>query len=196
MLILVLYATTEGQTRKIARYAADYLVQNGTSVELAAAADAPGLAMGRFDGVVLMGSIHAGRYQAELVDFIADQRNALAAMPHAFVSVSLGAASDKPEDRDGIEACVARLSADTGWSPGQVAHVAGAFRFTQYDFFKSWAMRWIASRNDPGVRTDEDTEYTDWDALAAFLDRWTLNVASASGSNSDPVVGQTTGEND
>jgi menaquinone-dependent protoporphyrinogen oxidase len=55
-----------------------------------------------------------------------------------------------------------------------VHHVAGAFRFTQYDFFKSLAMRWIAHNKGEEVDPHADKEYTDWDALAALMRRWAV----------------------
>ena len=51
-------------------------------------------------------------------------------------------------------------------------HVAGAFRFTQYDFFKSLAMRWIAHSKGEVVDPHADREYTDWAALADLMARW------------------------
>jgi menaquinone-dependent protoporphyrinogen oxidase len=56
---------------------------------------------------------------------------------------------------------------------------AGRLRFTQYDFLKSWAMRWIAAKKDPQAGKGGDTEYTDWDALCRILDNWTRPTARA-----------------
>jgi len=58
-----------------------------------------------------------------------------------------------------------------------VVHVAGAFRFAQYDFFKGLAMRWIAHSKGEVVDPHQDKEYTDWDALAGVLDRWPARSA-------------------
>ena len=40
MKILIAYGTTEGQTRKIARFCADHLIEQGHSVEILGAGDA------------------------------------------------------------------------------------------------------------------------------------------------------------
>ena len=56
MKILIAYATTDGQTRKIARFAADKLVELGVSCELLNVEDAEGLDLARFDRVVLADS--------------------------------------------------------------------------------------------------------------------------------------------
>ncbi len=172
MKVLIAYASTEGQTRKIARFCADHLVDTGHSVELAHASDAKDIGFDRFDAVLLAGSVHAGQYQKVLRNLANRQRDALGGMKSAFMSVSLAAAGGDKDDWDGLQGCVDHFAAKTGWSPETVMHVAGAFRFSEYDFFKSWAMRWIAAQKDQTVDPHEDREYTDWAALKQHLDAW------------------------
>ncbi|MFN3938820.1 MAG: flavodoxin domain-containing protein, partial [Gemmobacter sp.] len=99
MFVLVLYATTNGQTRKIARHVADRLVALGHSVELLNAADAADLDPGVHDAVVLAGSVHAGRFQNSLAEAMRRHGVKLAAKPTLFLSVSLTAAGDVAEER-------------------------------------------------------------------------------------------------
>jgi len=168
----IIYATTEGQTRKIARFCADRLTDAGDSVELIRAEDAGDIDLSRFDGAILAASVHIMRYQKDLIEFAKAQAGALSGMRTLFLSVSLSAAGDDEEDWAGLRKCVDTFAAETGWTPGQVEHVAGAFKFSEYDFFRSWAMRWIAGQRGQKVGPDEDREYTDWDALGATLDAW------------------------
>ncbi len=172
MKIVIVYATTEGQTRKIARFAADRLSDAAHVIELVPAAEAGELDLSRFEKAILAGSVHVGKYQADLAEFAQRNADALNAMPTLFLSVSLAAAGDDPDDWKGLADCVARFTKQTGWSPGRVEHVAGAFRFTQYDFFRSWAMRWIAAQKGETVDPREDKEYTDWAKLEATLHDW------------------------
>lgn len=176
MQILMLYATTEGQTRKIARFAADRLAEAGHAVELLNAEDAEGIALERFDGAILAASVHVAVYQKALVGFVRERASDLAKLPTLFLSVSLAAAGDDPEERKGLEQVVQRFVEVTGWRPGRVEHVAGAFRFGEYDFFKALAMRWIERNKDPAAKPGEDKEYTDWPALAALLDDWVTGL--------------------
>ena len=69
MKILVVYATTEGQTRKIARFAADHLIKAGASVEVLEASDAEGVDPTRFDAAILGGSLHLGGFQIALAHY-------------------------------------------------------------------------------------------------------------------------------
>ena len=174
MRILVAYATTEGHTRKVARHAARHLASKGDLVELLNVADAEEADVGAHEAVVMAGSVHAGSYQSDLRALARAQRAELAARPTLFLSVSLSAAGEDARDLDDLEKCVERFKDETGWTPGKVVHVAGALRFSKYDFFRYWAMRFItAQRQGKGkVVEEDDIEFTDWDKLEADLDAW------------------------
>jgi menaquinone-dependent protoporphyrinogen oxidase len=178
MKIMIVYATTEGQTRKVARYVFDWLAGAGHAAELIPAAEAEGLDPSGFDGVAVAGSVHGGKYQAELLDWAKSAVRDLAKVPTLFLSVSLTAAGKDEGDWEGLRGCVDRFARETGWTPARVEHVAGAFRFSEYDFFKSWAMRWIAAERDDTVKAGEDKEYTDWEALGALLKDWTDGLSA------------------
>lgn len=169
---LIVYATTEGHTLKVARFAADHLNKCGHLVELMSADTAEDLDLTPFDKVLLLGSVHIGRYQQTLANFASAHQEALTQKQAGFVSVSLAASGDDPEDWAGLERTVKAFSEGTGWVPAQVEHVAGAFRFAKYDYFKSLAMRFIARTKGVNVDPHSDTEFTDWKAFEAFLDGW------------------------
>lgn len=172
MKILVLYATTDGQTRKIARHVADGLADKGHGVELLEARDGEGLELARFDRAILAGSLHAGGYQAALASFARSHAAALNDMPTLFLAVSLSAAGDDAEDWAGLRKCLDEFHSETGWTPTRSAHVAGAFRFSEYGFFRAWVMKRIAAQKDASVDPHQDREYTDWAALDAEVAGW------------------------
>lgn len=172
MQILIVYGTTEGQTAKVCRFAMERLTKAGHSVALMPAAAAEGVEPAAYDAVIVAASVHAGRYQSDLVDYVATHSAALNRIKTLFLSVSLAAAEDDPDDMRELGEIVERLKSKTGWTPGRVEHVAGAFKFSEYDFFKYWAMRWIESRKETTGTPGEDHEYTDWEALEAVLTGW------------------------
>ena len=177
MRILIAYATTDGHTRKIARFAADSLNDLGHSTELLNVADAEGLDLARFQAAILAASLHAGGYQKAMAEFLRNRASEVATLPTLFLPVSLSAAGNDAEDWKGLRAAVDRFLADTGWKPGRIEHVAGAFRFTEYDFFRAWAMRRIASAKGEEVDPTKDKEYTDWVALSAALKDWQAGLS-------------------
>ncbi|MCX7324529.1 MAG: hypothetical protein NTZ14_08885 [Hyphomicrobiales bacterium] len=168
MNILILFGSTEGQTRKIAMFLRDRLEKAGNKVRLVEASEDMDVDIAMFDRVIIAASLHTGDYQPAVVAFATTHHALLNRMDAAFLSVSLSAASKDKEDVDGLANCVARFEADTGWKPARIEHVAGAFRFTRYDLMKRWALRYIAWRKGQSTDTSHDHELTDWDALARF----------------------------
>lgn len=173
MNILIFYGTSEGQTRRICQFCADALIGAGHSVELMQpGGDESDFDLARFDAAIGAGSVHMQSYQADLAHFAAAHADALNARPTLFLAVSLAIVGGDPEEMADLDDIAARFIEDTGWTPGQVAQVAGAFRFTKYDFLKSWAMRWIAARKGQDIDPHSDTEYTDYQALRGVVLDW------------------------
>jgi len=172
MKLLVAYASSDGQTRRIARHVADRIVDAGHSVELVEAADAADADLRRFDRAILAASVHVGHYQKSLTDFAAAQADALRQCPTLFLSVSLAAAGHDAEDWRGLDRILKDFEAATGWTPGRTEQIAGAYRPSQYDIFRRFVMRRIVAARDPGADPDADREYTDWPALDRLIDDW------------------------
>lgn len=178
MKLFIGYATSEGQTRKIMRHIADRLVDGGHSAEWVALKDAAEVDLKRFDGVLLGGSLHIGHYQKELSEFASDNAEVLSAMPTLMVSVSLAAAGHDAEDWRALDTILSDFTDATGWTPGQVLQVAGAYEPSKYDVFRRFVMRRIIAAKDPEADLDWDKEYTDWDDLDAQVDAWIAEQAT------------------
>lgn len=170
MRILIVYGTTEGHTRKVAEFLAEHLRSRGCGAMLCDAALGQPPDPAPFDAAILAASLHTGRYQPQVIHFAHRHSAALNAMPSAFISVSLSAAGEDPDDWRGLAECVDKLQAETGWRPREVRHVAGAIRFSAYDFFRKLAIAYIARRRGQKVKTSEDYDFTDYAALAKFAD--------------------------
>lgn len=179
MTILVLYATVEGHTRKIAEHAAAQLEKTGQGVVLGDVRE-PGFAIpGRFEGVLICAPIHMARYPSPVAQFLIDWKAALADVPTAMISVSLGIHSESAEERAEAEAYPSKLEIKTGFHIPKVHHAAGALKYLEYDFFKRALMRRIAAKEGGPVDTSLDHEFTDWAALDAFVQEFADDVALA-----------------
>jgi menaquinone-dependent protoporphyrinogen oxidase len=174
MHILVVYGTNEGQTQKIARFVSERLARQGHQVVTADASEAPALPdPRRFEAVLVAASVHLGRYQPAVIQFVREQRAAISARANAFLSVSLAAAGHGAEDVAGLKKCVAEFVQASGWTPQRVHHVGGAFRYTAYGLLTRCVMKYIAWRKGAPTDTQRDYELTDWDDVARFADTFT-----------------------
>jgi menaquinone-dependent protoporphyrinogen oxidase len=171
MRILVLYGTTDGQTRKICEFIAERLRSTGDLVTLAeATASQHGIDLNDFQAAILAASIHAGRYQKAVVEFARARHGRLNQIPSAFVSVSLSTVDSDSEERESLATITQNFQGYTGWTNGEIHHVAGAIRVSGYNFFRRWAMRMLAWEKKLKLEPGKDLELTDWNALASTID--------------------------
>jgi menaquinone-dependent protoporphyrinogen oxidase len=174
---LILYATTEGQTARIAERIARTLRNRGHAAETCPAQDATAsLEAGKYDGVIVGGSIHYGRHPAYLRSLVRLQRAALEARPGAFFSVSLsgGGPGAKPKAaRRYLEVFLRQ----TGWHPQQTATFAGALPFSKYGAFKRMLMVVFVGLSGGDTDASRDYEYTDWDAVERFAETFAQRLS-------------------
>lgn len=172
MKVLVAYATSEGHTRQVARRITDRLADGGKTIELLSLKDADDIDLRRFDRIIVAAPIHAGHYPRPLTDFAAKYSAALHDLPTLFVSSSLSAAGHDADDWKDLDRILKDFQEATGWTPGAVYQIAGAYLPSQYDIFRRFIMRQIISLNDPATDPSRDKIYTDWGALDDFIATW------------------------
>ncbi len=178
MLVLVLYATVEGQTAKIGQFVAGKIEDAGHEVIVGDVRQSGFAVPGRFDAVVLCGPIHNGDYPQPLVQFIKSFKSALDDVPTALITVSLSVTSQFEDEREIAASYPYLLSEETGWVPTMRHDAAGALKYLEYNYFKTLLMRRIAAHAGAPVNSKQDYELTDWDGLTAFINEF---LAKASG---------------
>jgi menaquinone-dependent protoporphyrinogen oxidase len=175
--ILVIYGTTEGQTAKIGRFMGETLRAGGIStdvIEARTASPSPD----DYDAVIVAASLHAGGYQRAVRRWVHANAQALNKMPTAFVSVCLAVLQHDPKVTQEITDIAERFFNATGWRPGIRKFVAGALRYSRYNWFKRWAMVRIVRKAGGDVDTSHDYEYTGWADLRIFAEEFARPLAS------------------
>lgn len=198
--VCILYATREGQTRRIAEHIAADLRWRGFAVEVTNVRDPTAASsLTACAAAILAASAHVGRHEPEMVQFVKTHRDLLEHLPTAFLSVTLCEAgverSDAtPEEHDQFVADVHkvldRFFAETGWHPQRVKPIAGALLYTHYNFLIRLVMKRIAKRAGGSTDTSRDHEYTDWVALdrfvAAFVEEFSASTTGTSSMGGHP----------
>ena len=96
MKVLVAYATTEGQTRKIAERVANQIHELGHVTQLADIERGHhSINVDDFHAIIIAASVHQHDYQDAIEIFVEASRSALNAKPTMFLSVSLSAAFEE-----------------------------------------------------------------------------------------------------
>jgi menaquinone-dependent protoporphyrinogen oxidase len=84
MQILLVYGTQEGQTQKIAGFVADRLTRQGHKVMTGDASAKSALPdPRRFDAILVAASVHVGRYQCAVIDYVREHRATISARANA-----------------------------------------------------------------------------------------------------------------
>lgn len=166
---LVLYGTGEGQTAKVASRVADSIEDRGHDVRSVDVGNVPeDFSLTSFDAVVVGSSIHVGKHNERVRDFVKQNRDGLALRPTAFFQLSLSSAVDDPERRAEAAEYVDTLLEEVDWHPDRIALFGGALRYSKYGFLKRLMMKRIARDATGDVDTSRDYEYTDWEEVEAF----------------------------
>lgn len=110
-------------------------------------------------------SLHRAHHQSAIVDWVRGNRDALAARPSAFFSVSLSAAEETDEAIAATQGCIDEFCAETGWTPGRTERIAGCLQYREYDVFTRRLMRLMMRRIGQPTDDSRDYDYTDWQAV-------------------------------
>jgi len=183
--VLVLYATHEGHTARIARYVGSSLRVMDVPAEVVRISGIPlGFALHNYSTAIIACSVHQGKHDAAIAKFVKSHLTELQDMPTMFLSVSLSEAGAEdheasPEKRAHATADVQRMIdefiAETGWAPDSVVPIAGALMYTKYNFLLRFIMKRIARDAGASTDTSQDHVFTDW----AVLDRVADFVAAS-----------------
>lgn len=164
MKFLVVYATKEGQTKKIASFVSSKLEALGHSVDLHDSSDyQSGLKLEGFDGIILAGSVHENQHQEVLGTFIASHKAVLETTKSLLLSVSLSAAFEKTIEQ--AEGYVKNFCEDLNWYPDKYILVAGAIRHGAYGYYQEMIIKHNVLPQGAVEDPDKDHEFTDWVAL-------------------------------
>ena len=166
--ILLLHASREGQTERIAQRIAASLAARGHRVEVTPAAQQVDLS--GFDAIMVGASVHYGRHPASLAALLRRNAALLAGRSSAFFSVSLGAKTEY----------ATHFLHETRWKPALVAVFAGALRYSAYGPLKRLLVRAFAAAAGHDTDSSKDYDYTDWKAVDEFATAFAERLTSAS----------------
>lgn len=163
----VFFATSEGQTRRIAKRIASVLHDLGLescAIDVAGP-DAADIDWTYVRGALVGASLHLGKHQRAARRFVRNHAADLTKMPSAFFSVSLSAASRNAAEVAAADELARSFPAACGWTPVRIASVAGRIAYREYGFFIRWVMKQIARKEGAPTDTSRDYELTNWEEV-------------------------------
>ncbi len=167
MNVLVIYATIEGQTGKIARFVSEELEKLGHTAVLIDANEPSEISFEQVDAVILAAPVHERRHPQNFEALLSAHAADLATKRVFFLSISLNAAF--PEGMEEAGEYVTEMKMRTGLDPEREMLVGGAIRIDQYDYFAMQVLQHVVLRDKDYKPGEGRNEFTDWDALSSNL---------------------------
>lgn len=170
--ILFLYATREGQTRRVCEVIAQVAREAGRQVRLLDLGDpAAAQALAQSAQVIVGASIHYGRLPAAMYRFIQSNQAELEARPNAFFCLNLTAR--KPgKDTPQSSAYMRTFLKKSSWRPQRLAVFAGALFYTRYGWLDRLMIRLIMKITGGPTDPARDIEFTDWQKVRVIAQAW------------------------
>ena len=179
--ILIVYGTKEGHTAAIVECMCQTLEAGGHEAAVERAGSVPVAIPDDVDGVLVGASVHAGKHQAEIREFVRQNAGRLGDVQSAFFQVCLTAADPSPESEAATQDLIDAFVAETGWQPQTTETFAGMLAWTQYDLFTRVLMKLILRKQHlpPEERdTSHDVDYTDYEAVRRFAREFAARLES------------------
>lgn len=165
--ILIIYASTDGQTRKICQRLQQVVEQQIHRVTVVAIEDVAPIDVASFDKIIIGASIRYGKHSPLIVNFIEQNRQLLESKPNAFFSVNVVARKPEkslPEHNPYLQKFLRRIS----WKPGIVAVFAGKIDYPSYRPLDRFMIRLIMWMTKGPTDPNAVIEFTDWQQVEAF----------------------------
>lgn len=167
--ILIVYATREGQTQKIAEQIYRVLIELGINVEIHSATESFEFHIESFDLLLFGASVHTGKVEKEVIEFIQEHRNEIRQKQNAFFLVQLASATPDTKLRnEKMKKARRQLEEQAQFSFDRIELISGALKYSEYSFFIKWIMKHISKQTGGDSDTSKDYEYTDWKQVENF----------------------------
>jgi menaquinone-dependent protoporphyrinogen oxidase len=175
----VFYATREGQSERVAQRVAADLRAHTIEADVIDVNDIQGrVSWDVYDAAFVVASVHAGRHEKEMIEFVKRSKDELERLQAPFLSLTLSQAgaelvTNTAVQREEAHADALRMVADfaneTGWRFERSLTVAGALMYSKYNFLVKWIMKRIAHKAGFDGATSRDYEFTNWPAVDQFV---------------------------
>ncbi|MDD2693569.1 MAG: menaquinone-dependent protoporphyrinogen IX dehydrogenase [Candidatus Gracilibacteria bacterium] len=165
---LIIYATTDGHTQKIAGVIRDTLESMDHEVDVRNVLEEP-VDLTGYDKIIVGSSIRYGYHHKSIVKWIDAHAEELSQRKNAFFSVNLVARKSEkctPETNPYVRKFLAKIK----WKPQLSAVFAGKLDYNIYNWFDAFMIRLIMRMTGGPLETPEPIEFTDWEQVKKFAE--------------------------
>ena len=163
---LIIYSSTDGQTKKICETIKEKLPV-GNKFQLISLDVALHYNLEECEKIIIGASIRYGKHSEELYNFIKLNKNILDQKKCAFFSVNVVAR--KPEKNTAeTNPYINKFLKISNWKPNIIRVFAGKVDYPSYNFFDKYIIKFIMFITKGPTDTSKSYEFTDWSKVDDF----------------------------
>lgn len=168
MSALLLYCSTDGQTKKIMTQIANELRQHGHDCDVRDLTSVQqSLNLSSYSKVLVGASIRYGYFNKALDKFITRHLTQLNNMPSAFFGVNLTARKAEKNTPE-TNSYIRKFLENTPWKPTLTGVFAGALYYPRYKWIDRVMIQLIMKMTKGETDPTKEIEYTDWNKVSEF----------------------------
>ncbi len=164
---LIIYSTTDGQTKKICEKIKENSIDKN-SYEIVSLKEAFKKKIEEYDKIIIGASIRYGRHSSEVYKFIRSNKNILEKKKSAFFSVNVVA---RKPDKSTPETnpYIIKFLKKSSWLPKKLGVFAGKIDYPRLGFVNKNIIRLIMFISSGPTNTKNTYEFTDWQRVKEFI---------------------------
>ena len=166
MSCLLIYSSTDGQTKKICDVIKENL-PNKNLIQICTVDEAINLDINNYDQIILGASIRYGNYKSNLFKFIKNNIKILDKKKNAFFSVNVVARKTE-KNTPSTNPYIKKFLKKTCWRPKKIEVFAGKVDYPNYNFFNKLVIRFIMYITKGPTDISQSYEFTDWEKVKKF----------------------------
>ena len=164
---LIIYSTTDGQTKKIC----ETLKNNSTnknSYEIISLNEAFYKEIEKYEKIIIGASIRYGRHNPKVYKFIQNNKNILDRKKSAFFSVNVVARKPEKNTPD-TNPYIRKFLKKSNWHPKKLGVFAGKIDYPKLGFINKNVIRFIMFITSGPTNINNTYEFTDWQRVKKFI---------------------------
>ena len=163
---LIIYSSTDGQTKRICETIKDHLSLND-KIKIISLNEVDTVNLKKIEKIIIGASIRYGRHDKKVQDFVVKNKNILESKKTAFFSVNVVARKEEKSTPE-TNPYVKKFLAKTNWKPNKVAVFGGKVDYPNYNFINRNVIRFIMMITNGPTNTENSYEFTNWEMVKKF----------------------------
>jgi len=164
---IIIYSTTDGQTKKICESLKNNSI-NKNFYKVLSLEEAFNTEVEKYEQIIIGASIRYGRHDSRVYKFIENNKEILDKKKSAFFSVNVVARKPEKNTPD-TNPYIKKFLSKTNWRPKKLGVFAGKIDYPNLSFINKIVIRLIMFITSGPTNTNNTYEFTDWQSVKKFI---------------------------